>query len=720
MGNSERLASFYLYIIRGSILLILFLSLLVVTDFFFPFVFPRTVVFRVLVEASLVALLGLILIKPYFRPSWSLPTAAVTAFLGILAITAVLGVNPYHSFWSSVERSEGVLLWIHLYGFFILLVSVLKTRSEWVSLFRAATVAGWLQVLYSLGQYLDLPFAIQSTGERIHGSIGNPTFLASYLIFIIGISCWLYLEDTHQRWRMSYLPLVLCSVFIIWQTQTRGAILALVVFAVVVLMNVLWSKLPRTVALAGTAATIVILIIGGALIPKVIQPLGSEGTLRRLASISSADITVQNRLIVWDVGFNSFWARPLTGWGWENFRVPFNEYFNPDIARDIGSNPWYDRAHNMIIEVVVATGLIGLALYLGLLGIALYCTVAKKRGVQRRATCGVLAATVIAYIIQNLFVFDTLNSYIMFFLLLGFLQLRSYTDETEVMQSTTSPLFHATTHGMVMVLPLLIISGALYFLNVRPSFANYYMAEAIRTYGDTPDMARQYFQKAFEYSPPNDEEYRFSLIQYTRDQIRRRRLTDEVTALVHFATDEGTKTIEASPEVVQTYVLLAELYLDAVELDPRFNLERAEQIALNALTRAPKRYQIYTLLGRINISQNKPEEAIQYFTQAIDLNDQFAESYWNLAIAYILSHQFDKATEALNRTREVGTKTGAFNIDEEKNIDHLFQAYLDARNPQAMRMFLQDLVERFPENKKYRDALDSFNDLLTTLPAPAE
>ena len=52
---------------------------------------------------------------------------------------------------------------------------------------------------------------------------------------------------------------------------------------------------------------------------------------------------------------------PFLGWGQGNFNLVFNKYYDPKMYKQ---EPWFDRAHNVIFDRAITTGLIGLLIYL--------------------------------------------------------------------------------------------------------------------------------------------------------------------------------------------------------------------------------------------------------------------------------------------------------------------------------------------------------------------
>ena len=693
-----------LYAVKTGIFIIFFLPLFVNSNFLFPFVFPRTIAFRLIIELSLVFFIALCFFDARYRPKWSIMLALLTGFIGLMIITSLAGANWHHSFWSSTERSEGIVSWLHFLVFFVILVNIFKTKEDWLQLFKLIIISGWLQTIYAFSQFFKFLSAIGWAGERISGSLGNPTFLASYLIFIIFIAAYLLTQKNSVKIKLTFTALIILDIFLLWRTQTRGAILSLSFGGIFFVSLKLWrnkklySKIFISAILLAALVSAVILEIN-----KKAAWVQSSSTLNRIAAISPTDVSTQNRLIVWGVGKQGFLERPWRGWGWENFNVPFNKYFNPAITRDIGSQPWYDRAHNTIVEIAVATGIFGSLAYFALFGWAISLVWRGQKTNQFSFSAGLLLTTLLlVYFLQNLFVFDTLMSYLLFFLILGFIQ--SAQSFSVKKYAAPAALTKAKTIFIFILLIAAIIPLA-YFFNIQPALANYYTLQAVTKRKTDPAGMLEDFKKSFIYSPPQSSDLRFILIQHTRDQVNLRGLNQETIPLIQFAIEETKKNILVAPDYIQNHLILAELYLASSRLNPQYP-QMAEAITLQALPFAPRRYQIYTLLGRIKISQGKFADGISYLKQAVELNDQFAEAHWNLAIAYVLSWQPELARQSLDKATAIG-----FNIYNQKYINLLLLAYKDSKNLAATIDFLENLVQRFPDNQYYRDSLKSLKEI---------
>src|SRR3989344_5090938 len=82
-----------LLIIEWGTYAVLFAPLIVMTQFFFPFVAPKSTFFRIMVEIIFAAYLILVFVNSKYRPRINPLMIALTLFLGIFILSSFTGVN---------------------------------------------------------------------------------------------------------------------------------------------------------------------------------------------------------------------------------------------------------------------------------------------------------------------------------------------------------------------------------------------------------------------------------------------------------------------------------------------------------------------------------------------------------------------------------------------------------------------------------------------------
>src|SRR5581483_2274683 len=110
------------------------------------------------------------------------------------------------------------------------------------------------------------------------------------------------------------------------------------------------------------------------------------------------------------VALRGFKERPILGVGPENFTYLADKYFDNSLSY---ANAFFDKPHNALLEVLVTTGVMGLVVYLGLIGTIIYGFVKlyQKNRISKFGLA-VLVAAIVAYHVQNFFVFDTIAAYL--------------------------------------------------------------------------------------------------------------------------------------------------------------------------------------------------------------------------------------------------------------------------------------------------------------------
>jgi O-antigen ligase len=132
--------------------------------------------------------------------------------------------------------------------------------------------------------------------------------------------------------------------------------------------------------------------------------------LDRLINISFQSDTVQQRFTEWKIAWNAFLARPIFGFGPNNYLYLHNAFLNPRVYELRETN--FDRAHNAYLDYASMSGILGLFGYLFLI-MVLFWTFLK-------GNVKTMAALAVAYAVQSFFVFDSPASYITLFLTIGF------------------------------------------------------------------------------------------------------------------------------------------------------------------------------------------------------------------------------------------------------------------------------------------------------------
>jgi O-antigen ligase/tetratricopeptide (TPR) repeat protein len=395
-----------------------FIPLIVAKSLFFPFITGKAFVFRVLVEIIFALWLLLALRDREYRPKFTWISGAVLLFLVAIGLADIFSENPFKSFWSNYERMEGFVGIAHFIAYFYVASSLLKSQQVWNKLLATSIGASVVMAIYAFFQLAD-KIAINQGGVRVDGTFGNASYLGIYTVFHIFFAALLYFRTT-KIWQKVLLGIsVLLNLIVLYNTATRGAILGLLGGALIsiIYLAIRSEKGAPVRKIAWGGLVLIALIVGVFFAIKNTEYARTSPVLSRFTTLSLSEIRTQGRYYVWPIAWKGFLEKPVVGWGQESFNFVFNKYYNPEMY---GQEPWFDRTHNVVLDWLVAGGLVGFLSYASIYAALLYY-VFKKGDYLTREDKGVILGLVAAYTFHNLFVFDQIGSYILFFTLLGYI-----------------------------------------------------------------------------------------------------------------------------------------------------------------------------------------------------------------------------------------------------------------------------------------------------------
>lgn len=411
------------YIIIFGLFLIPLTPLIVSKSLFFPFITGKAFFFRTIVEIIFAAWVVLAFREREYRPKFSWVLGSVFVFILSIGLADIFSENSFKSFWSNYERMEGFVGMLHFALLFVVAGSVLKTQSIWNKLLATNVGVSLIMSIYSFFQIAG-KITINQGGVRVDGTLGNASYLGIYMVFSVFIAAILFMRSK-VLWQRSVLGVVaLLNLIVLYYTATRGAILGFLGGALITLIY-LSLKSEKGDKIRKVAVGIIlgiIVFVGLFFAIKDTEFVKSSPVLSRFSSLSVSEIQSQGRYFVWPIAWQGFLERPILGWGQESFNFVFNKHFNPKMY---GQEPWFDRTHNVVLDWLIAGGLLGLLSYASMFGaVVLYIKKADENFLTKEDKA-IMLGLLSAYIFHNLFVFDQIVSYMLFFTILAYVHAHS-------------------------------------------------------------------------------------------------------------------------------------------------------------------------------------------------------------------------------------------------------------------------------------------------------
>ncbi|MCX6791216.1 MAG: hypothetical protein NTV62_03445, partial [Candidatus Gribaldobacteria bacterium] len=199
------------YLVIAGIYLSTLTPLILLNQFYFPFVGIKSLYFMGCAQLVFFAWLLLAILNKSYRPKWNAVLIAFLLYIVAITVSSLVGVDFSHSFWSKFERMTGLLVWLHIFAFFVALFSFFKTQKDWKNFFLASVfvsgVVALFSTLESMGvskfnlfakSYTDIKDNVLFVGlkslvmaDRGGLTLGNTSFLGAYLMFNLFLAIYL-------------------------------------------------------------------------------------------------------------------------------------------------------------------------------------------------------------------------------------------------------------------------------------------------------------------------------------------------------------------------------------------------------------------------------------------------------------------------------------------------------------------------------------------------
>ena len=706
MLSSKKTVNYYLFGIKAVIFLIPILPLYISYSLVFPYMAGKNFAFRILVELAAVLWAGLLVRNREYRPRNSAIFLSVLAFTFITGLADLLGVNPYKSFWSNYERMEGYITILHLALYFMIAGSVLRNKKDWKVFFIISVT---VSVMVSLFAIL-VPETVTPSrmgvyameyGTRARSTIGNPPFLASYLLLSVFFAFILISNTQRLCLKLVYFLLILIDCAAIYFSASRGA--ALTVIGGMIMLGLFYvagkrnMPLKRLLRIAVPAvAGILILLVVVLVVFRTADFVKQDRTLSRFATALS-DESIKSRFRAWDMAWNGIKERPALGWGQENFIGVYSVNPIPLVEAQI----WLDRAHNIVVDWLVNAGILGLFSYLSIFGAAFYVL---RRALQKKAVSKneafAIATALAAYFFQNLFIFDTINTYLLFFALLAYIDNIDNTRQAPDLKDVINREKSRIKPAGITLLALLIFAPAFYYLNYKPIKVSQW---ALRISSS--------FERKYSFPDVLDDFNNILSMQTFGDADARERMryaSEKIISLKLFNREGALKFIQKTVEEMEKGIAInrydlkyltdvINFYKSVAIYEPSF-VARTEALIRRGIRLNPEYQWLYMALADIHILKKDYENAFINVNKVTGWDPQNDKKQLKLAFAAIYASKGDIVRNSLENVKKIrmaknkDIASGRETVLSAAELYQLALIYTDIRNFHKALQYYREII----------------------------
>lgn len=349
----------------------------------------------------------------------------------VLLLTTATSLDPARSWWGASDR-HGVLTT----GCGLLLFGLLRPalRSpRHISYHLLAWVAGSVPVcLYGLVQAGGFdPLAWQTDSvSPVLSTLGRSNNVGAYLALVVPLTLHLGWIGWRQQRRGAIAGvgvILLLQCFCLALTQARAGWVA---FLGGVILWWWYAPLPqdRRQRIVGLLVFGLICIALFTTVETVVEQsrapssTGSEQNATHSTFVERRNTSIDRRWTIWQHTVPLVGERWLLGYGPEMFGDIFHRRYPPGSLYD-GADNWVDDPHNLLLDQLMASGMMGAMAWLLLVGLFYRQTVAAaKRSPtsEGQSSAAALLGAMTAYVIQAQFNPDTIVPTLAFWLFLAY------------------------------------------------------------------------------------------------------------------------------------------------------------------------------------------------------------------------------------------------------------------------------------------------------------
>jgi Flp pilus assembly protein TadD len=337
-----------------------------------------------------------------------------------------------------------------------------------------------------------------------------------------------------------------------------------------------------------------------------------------------------------------------------------------------------------MFDWLIAGGIFGFLAYVSMFLATLYYTWRKKNTYFSIPEKSVITGMLAGYTFQNLFVFDNIMSYILFFTIMSYVYW-SYKESTKelYMDNMEDDRDKGTITRFYAPLIIIVTLFTVYVVNGKPILTATSLLDAIATPAGHPTQIKL-FEKTLSYNSFGKQEVREQLGTISSRVAGSNLGIDIKQQYLTLAGNEMQKQVAERNNDARTQVFTGTL------LDAFGQYNQAHAYLEKAVELSPQKQTILFQLGLNTLNRGDTAGALEIFKQAYELAPAFNQAQIFYALGAIYANDEKLLEEILVPTY------GSVIVDD----DRLLQAYFNNGRLDRVLNILELRVEKNPNNSQ--------------------
>jgi len=298
----------------------------------------------------------------------------IILFLTSQLISTIVSIDPLTSVFGYYSRFNGGLLSTLCYSFLYWAFVSNMTKSYTVYAIRSILASAVLVSIYGVLEHfgIDKNVWVQDVQSRIFSTLGQPNWLAAWLVAIIPIT-WFFSLEKKKFWLYFFGSLLFFIVILFTKSRSglAGFVITDFIFWGYTLLKFKKGFL-KEFLIFNISFLVLFLVIKSPITRN--QSPSTSGPALETGGTESGTI----RKIVWKGAVQVWLHNPVFGTGPETFAYSYFLYRPIEHNQTSEWNFVYNKAHNEYLNIAANTGSFGLLSYLGLIIFSIFIFLKTK------------------------------------------------------------------------------------------------------------------------------------------------------------------------------------------------------------------------------------------------------------------------------------------------------------------------------------------------------
>jgi tetratricopeptide (TPR) repeat protein len=566
-------------------------------------------------------------------------------------LSTVISKNQNTSFYGVYEDYEGIFTVLNYFFFYYLAVNYLGLKNFVpktivMILLTTALISG-----YGIAQNFGWDFVRWNpetySPERFFSTLGNPNFLAAYLVETIPLIFIVFFMTRGKKKKMCVLGVLLMAVVVVFLTKSRAGFFSLII---TILLTGIYSFIDSRKAENELFSKnkIWFICFGALVILTLFVPMVRNAFAmvweRSKGLFTLKGIVLTPRVYIWKSALMMFRDFPVLGTGIDTFQVMFPYYRFP-IYWQLEWNGTPEKTHNVFLQVLATQGIAGFGFYA-----LLFVTFLKKsfnlmfgeKEINKRYLIFGFFMCAVAFYAQGLFNYTVVAYGLVFWLALAMIMMLGSTGKRAYVYEFSDAYSGMLNRNKILIYCLLAAAFIAMQVQVVKYWASdmYFKVGNIATSSDKDEYSIYYYQRAVDFSPEREiywVKYGIAFEKVLRKesnpQKRLEYLNEAIKIHMH--------TIEMNRMNGYNYNNVARVYKTYGELLDRSKYQDAVYNYLEAIKRDPNNAYFGLDLASVYISTQEWDKALELSKRYSELYPDFAVPLSYMGYIYMLEAQYN-------------------------------------------------------------------------------